>query len=202
LITSDEVRGNPYEEPLMSRPVQLGRALFLSAVLGATSAPFPALGAQTDAPLRKGAVVRLVRDAERGQPAREVQGRLVRLDHDSVTIDAGEPGRPRLVSIDLHSRWRLQALMGSESHPGSGALAGALVGALFGGAIGAARCDGECFGGDDLAAFGGAGLGAVVGSLLGLAAGSSHETGSWVPIETSGVRVALDPARLGFRVEF
>jgi hypothetical protein len=133
-----------------------------------------------------------------------VKGRLVRLEDQSVTIDA-EDGRegPRMLSFNLHQGWRLQRLAGTRRQGGTGAAVGAVAGAaLMGVALAAGGdCDGFCRtnAGEAIAALS---IGAAAGGAIGLVIGSLGRGDRWVPVQTSGVRVTLAPGRLGVRVAF
>jgi hypothetical protein len=190
-------------------PTRLSPTL-VAAVLGAAITVPLLLAAQTPAPLRRGATVRVVAPSTTpGRPDRAVRGHLVRLANDTVIIEtAGNAPGPRLQAFDLRGGSQLQILEGTHAHTVRGVLVGAATGALVLGGMAYATwhpCRGSgwaCILTDtrETDTRAGAVLGAVVGSLIGLAIGSKRHGGHWVPVDTGSIQVSLGPARL--RVAF
>lgn len=188
--------------------VRLRTASLIITALGAASALPPSAAAQTGSPLRKGELVRVVIPATDGRREQVVHGRLIRLERDTVTIAAGGgldvggavvPATPMTFSLD--GGRQLQRFTQGHRQGGQGALAGAVFGGLMLGAIAGASCENDFVPAGACAAIG-AVFGAGGGALVGLAIGSSVETGRWVPVQTSGVRLALGPGMLLLRAEF
>lgn len=108
---------------------------------------------------------------------------------------------PPPLTFSLDGGRQLQRFSRTPGHGGQGALAGAVFGALTFGAIAGASCEND-FGLAGACAAAGAVLGAGGGALVGLAIGGAAETDRWVPVRTSGVRLAVGPGILLLRAEF
>lgn len=196
----------------MSRPsvglvafqrIGLRSALRVVAGLASLCALVQVAGAQTP-PLTEGARVRVVpTDADLSWA---VEGRLVRLRADSVTIELSyPPGRVRGFCLD--GSWRVEVAGRGHRHVGRRALWGAGIGAVAVGVLAAASyepCTSQEFLGCMLAptsaadaggrgALGGAVLGGVVGLVVGLVARDVE----WLPVGAEGVRVGLAPLPAG-----
>jgi hypothetical protein len=183
--------------------------------------PLP-LPAQTDPNLAKGAHVRVLIPATAGQPERYVFGSLVRLEADTVVIvtwgpmptagvTTGDPRSPATSIIALDRGKRLEGIVDSHDHKGTGAALGALLGALVGEEIGRSSWQ-PCTRTGFLACFmypskgeqaaGGAILGGAGAALLGLAIGAGIRTETWGPLHTAGVRLAVTPHAVGISLAF
>jgi hypothetical protein len=198
------------------------RSAFLVASLSLLFALAQPLPAQTDLNLAKGARVRVLIPAGDGQPERYVFGSLVRLEGDSVVIVtwgplptagviAGDPRSPKTTIIALDRGKRLEGIVDSRGHGGTGAALGAVLGALVGEEIGRASWR-PCTQTGFLAcwmywskgeqAAGGAILGGAGGALLGFVVGAGIRTETWGPLHTAGVRLAVTPHAVGISLAF
>jgi len=176
---------------------------FLVAFAGALPAQAP--------PLTPGARVRVVPIGEDGYWA--VEGRLLRLRPDSVTIELTYPtGRIRGIALD--GTWRVEVAGQSHRHVGRRVLWGVGIGAAAVGFLayaGYEPCTSQQFLGCMLdpgpggsAAFG-AIFGAFLGGAVGLTVGLLTRDVQWLRVQTEGLSVGLAPlpaGGLGVRASF
>ena len=158
--------------------------------------------AQTVPSLQKGALVRIVVPARIGSPEQRVTGTLIRLQDDTVIIERGGGGAalPESSTVALGQGDSLEFLRRRHSYGGTGALLGALVGGALGAATGGSGQSTNF--GRQAGTAGGAILGAGAGALLGLVIGSSLHGDTWVPVQTTGVRVAVTPGGVGITLSW
>lgn len=168
--------------------------------------------AQTEPQLVKGTRVRVIFPAADSQPARSVIGSLVRLERDTVVIWTSPvfaSSEMTTTTIALDRGRRLETVAPGHGHGRTGAGLGAVFGALAGAVIGSATwrpctkglaCVFYPTRGEHAA--GGALAGAAGGALVGLVIGSSIRSGTWVPVHTAGLRVAVAPGAAGINVAF
>ena len=189
-------------------PLTIKLVIGFAALCGAVSVA----AAQTAPLLREGTEVRVFIPAPAAAPERQITGRLVRLQKDTLVIWTREGlAPPDSVRVVLDKGWRLEALAASHGHGGAGAAIGAIIGALTGAAVGSSSwrpCTEQGF----LACFMhptqgeqtslSAMLGATAGALLGLAVGRSIRSETWVPVHTADIGVAILPRGLGIRLRF
>jgi hypothetical protein len=162
-----------------------------------------AVQAQSDTTLTKGSRVR-VAVPNSAQSTIYVTGSLVRLTGDTVLLTLeGSPRDTASYHLGVAGGMHLERVMGTHGHT----LQGLFVGALLGGAGGAlaghasnANCKSWCF--EDLAVGIGAAIGAAGGALVGGIAGQAIRSERWVPVHTTGIRIALGPRSLAIRMAF
>lgn len=143
------------------------------------------LTAQSVAALHKGAQVRVIYPPIAGQAARSDEGRLWRLQTDTVTLAQGIT----LHSIILTPNHQLQILARSHGYGWAGFLLGAVVGGALGGAI-HQSCGGAGFlAGGGLCSDNYAMPGVLVGSLFGLLVGAGIRTNEWQAVSTAGLQI-------------
>jgi hypothetical protein len=198
------------------------RSAFLVASLSPLFALAQPLPAQTEPTPTKGARVRVLIPASDTLPERYVFGSLVRLEGDTAVIvpwgplptagvTTGDPRSPKTSIIALDGGKRLEWIVDSHGHGGTGAALGALLGALVGEEIGRASwqpctqtgfltCWMHLSKGEQAA--GSAFLGGAGGALLGLAVGAGIRTETWGPLRTAGVRLAVTPHAVGISLTF
>lgn len=168
--------------------------------------------AQTSPPVRTGTEVRVFIPAPAAAPERQITGRLVRLQNDTVVIwTRWGLALPDSVRVVLDGGYRLEALAASHGHGGTGAAIGAIVGAFTGAAVGRSSwrpctprglfgcimypTQGEQIWMDAM-------LGSFGGALLGLGIGSLIRSETWVPVHRAGIGVAIEPRGLSVRLRF
>ena len=150
-----------------------------------------------------------VRAQPTGPGARWVQGQLVALTSDSVTIRVNKDGDT--VALATRTLAQFQVSQGRSARTGKGALLGLGIGAgaglLVGLALAADHCTGFCeiyVGPEDVLALTGlgGGLGAGVGALIGAASHGER----WQPVGPPHAAGRREPmvqgAAVGFRIPF
>jgi len=181
-------------------------ALGIVSLLLLATSPYGGAAAQTGPSVPVGARVRA---QPTGPGARWVQGQLVALTSDSVTIRVHKHGDT--VALATRTLAQFQVSQGRSARTGKGALLGLGIGAgaglLVGLALAADHCTGFCeinVGPEDvlaLTALGG-GLGAGVGALIGAASHGER----WQPVDAShpaGRRAPMvQGAAIGLRICF
>jgi len=150
-----------------------------------------------------------VRVQATGPGARWVQGQLVALTSDSVTIRVHEHGDT--VALATRSLARFQVSQGRSARTGKGALLGLGIGAgaglLLGLALAAQHCPGFCeisVGPEDVLAL--TGLGGGVGAGVGALIGAASHGERWQPVgppHAAGLRGPMvQGAAVGLRIPF
>lgn len=174
--------------------------------LSALSAIWLPMQGQAASPIAAGTQIRVVIPDSNGSSVRHLRGSLLRLDGDTALVLIGGytgVSRPESLKVALENGRRLELLQESHSYGRAGAALGALIGGVTGDIVGSNTpgCKGglSCIG-TLPPAFAGALLGSAGGALLGLVIGSSIRSETWVPVETSHVRVGLMPQGLGVRI--